>query len=152
MEVEEEEEDPPIIGTSYRKSSSLGIRQVLIIKFTNFFFRFIFKIVRRFGSKMNFHQQENGGVFPPSVSNRHVVSFRSVNRSSGMVQGNIGGPSGTSLPAECSNFGGGVSTSTTPGAFSGNTLEPGPTLRHETGLAVDWSCKEQAILKGGLVK
>ncbi|KAJ6839464.1 uncharacterized protein M6B38_315000 [Iris pallida] len=109
---------------------------------------------------MNFHhhqQQQNHhgyGVFPPSFYSQHVVSFQSGAAVPGMgssggvvVGGGVGGGFGAG--------GGGGAMMLPPGAggFPGNLLDPVPPgLKHDTGLAVDWSFNEQAVLNDALVK
>ncbi|XP_058090404.1 uncharacterized protein LOC131236897 [Magnolia sinica] len=106
-------------------------------------------------SNMGFHH----GLIPASAFNRHAIAFQSgaVNSSTGMISvGNYGGmnnmvgtiPDGNSGGA--SNMGGVV----VPGGSSagGFLLETVPGLKHDTGLAVDWSPEEQSILEDGLLR
>ncbi|XP_031478077.1 uncharacterized protein LOC116249090 [Nymphaea colorata] len=73
-------------------------------------------------SNMGFHQ---GTLIPPAAYNRHAISFQTgaISSSSGIHSPDTGG------------FG---------EAFS--------ALKHDTGLAVDWSPEEQSILEKGLMK
>ncbi|KAF3794946.1 hypothetical protein EJ110_NYTH04642 [Nymphaea thermarum] len=73
-------------------------------------------------SNMGFHQ---GTLIPPAAYNRHAISFQTgaISTSSGIHSPDAGG------------FG---------EAFS--------ALKHDTGLAVDWSPEEQSILEKGLMK
>ncbi|KAJ6809707.1 uncharacterized protein M6B38_162770 [Iris pallida] len=83
------------------------------------------------------HHQNRHGVFPPSFYNQHVVSFQSAGV--GMVTGGEGGGGSAMLPPGS-------------GGFPGSLLESVPGLKHDAGLAVDWSFNEQAVLNDGLVK
>ncbi|XP_020575132.1 uncharacterized protein LOC110021124 [Phalaenopsis equestris] len=108
-------------------------------------------------SNMSFHN----GVFPSSFCNQLVVSFQSgaVNGATGVIQGGInssGGMSGSSGMVRGGNPSG-VLSNTSSMILQGNSqsslfLEPMAGLKHDTGLAVDWSYKEQAILHHGLIK
>ncbi|KAK8940852.1 hypothetical protein KSP39_PZI009826 [Platanthera zijinensis] len=107
-------------------------------------------------SNMSFHN----GVFPSSFCHQHVVSFQSgaINNAAGVVQGGIntaGGISGSSNRMLTGNPGNLNNTSAM--IFQGNSqssmfLEPMACLKHDTGLAADWSYKEQALLHHGLIK
>lgn len=106
-------------------------------------------------SNMNFFGgRGGGGVFPPAFYNQHVLSFQSgaVNSSAGMIQGGLDG-GGLILGGDCSNLGGASASMIQALGNYGNLLvEPLPGLKHDTGLAVDWSFNEQAILNDGLIK
>ncbi|CAN6463487.1 unnamed protein product [Victoria cruziana] len=73
-------------------------------------------------SNMGFHQ---GTLGPPATYNRHAISFQTggISSSSGILSPDTGG------------FG-----------------EAFTALKHDTGLAVDWSPEEQSILEKGLTK
>ncbi|KAH7664342.1 Homeodomain-like protein [Dioscorea alata] len=108
-------------------------------------------------SNMNFHQ----GLIPSSFYNSHLVSFQSgtVSSSTGMVPGGmnssgaISSSTGMLLSGNPTMMGNGSSV-ILPRTASGNNIlfDPLPGLKHDTGLAVDWSLEEQAILREGLDK
>ncbi|PKA48107.1 hypothetical protein AXF42_Ash015870 [Apostasia shenzhenica] len=102
-------------------------------------------------SNANFHH----GLFPPSFCNQHVVSFQSGGTNSTAGINSPGGNSSTGTMMLTGNPS--SSNNTAPMMFQGNSqgnlfLEPMAGLKHDTGLAVDWSYKEQAILNHGLLK
>lgn len=105
-------------------------------------------------SNMGFHQ----GMIPPSAFNRHAVAFQSgaINSSAEMIP--VGSSSGMSggfgiIPGGNS---GGINSTTgaiqSGSSSSGVLLESVPGLKHDTGLAVEWSYEEQSKLEEGLVK
>ncbi|KAL0912857.1 hypothetical protein M5K25_016271 [Dendrobium thyrsiflorum] len=108
-------------------------------------------------SNMSFHN----GVFPSSFCNQVVVSFQSgaVNGTAGVVQGGINNSGGISSSSGMVRAGNpsSILSNTSSMMLQGNSqsslfLEPMAGLKHDTGLAVDWSYKEQAILHHGLIK
>lgn len=108
-------------------------------------------------SNMSFHN----GVFPSSFCNQHVVSFQSgaISGANGVFPGgvnNSGGISRSSGMVRAGNPSNVLSDSSSMmlqgNSQSGLFLEPMAGLKHDTGLAVDWSYKEQAILHHGLSK
>ncbi|XP_028548451.1 uncharacterized protein LOC110108083 isoform X2 [Dendrobium catenatum] len=108
-------------------------------------------------SNMSFHN----GVFPSSFCNQVVVSFQSgaVNGTAGVVQGGINNSGGISSSSGMVRAGNpsSILNNTSSMMLQGNSqsslfLEPMAGLKHDTGLAVDWSYKEQAILHHGLIK
>lgn len=106
-------------------------------------------------SNMNFFGGHGGSrVFPPSFYNEHVLSFqsRAVNSSAGTIQGGLNA-GGLIFGGDCVNLVGASSTMIQALGNYGNLLvEQLPGLKHGTGLAVDWSFSEQAILNDGRIK
>ncbi|XXG87289.1 hypothetical protein AAC387_Pa11g2010 [Persea americana] len=101
-------------------------------------------------SNMSFHH----GVIQASTFNRHAIAFQSgaINSSAGMIPvGNSGGfgiiPGGNS--AGMSNMAGVIPSG---GSGCGLLLDTLPGLKHDGGLAVEWSFDEQSILEEGLAK
>lgn len=108
-------------------------------------------------SNMSFHN----GVFPSSFCNQHVVSFQSgaINGTDGVFPGGINNSGGLSSSSGMVRAGNpsNILSNTSSMMLQGNSqsslfLEPMAGLKHDTGLAVDWSYKEQAILHHGLIK
>lgn len=106
-------------------------------------------------SNMSFHN----GLFPSSFCNQHVVSFQSgaISSTNG-VQGGINASGGIiSSPGMILAGNSSILNNTPDMFFQGNSqsglfLEPMACLKHDTGLAADWSYKEQALLHHGLIK
>ncbi|KAJ0969011.1 hypothetical protein J5N97_021888 [Dioscorea zingiberensis] len=108
-------------------------------------------------SNMSFHQ----GLVPSSFYNSHLVSFQSgaVSSNTGMIpggmnsSGSISSTTGMLLSGNPTMIGN-ASSVILPRISSGNNilLDPLPGLKHDTGLAVDWSIDEQAVLREGLDK
>ncbi|MQM15782.1 hypothetical protein Taro_048733 [Colocasia esculenta] len=108
-----------------------------------------------YDSNMGFHQ----GMIPSSFYDHHMVSFQSgavsgsnrlfpsaintidaINSMDAMVY--TATPSGNNMSLM-------IPSESTAGVLH---LDPVPGLKHDTGLAVDWSLEEQASLERGLVK
>ncbi|KAL2938846.1 ZZ-type zinc finger-containing protein 3 [Bienertia sinuspersici] len=106
-------------------------------------------------SNANFHQDTLGAGL-----HRHGISFQSgaVNSTSEMIPiGNyygMNGNSGNLMFCENSSIINSSSPSTTPvGSSSGSLLvDSVPGLKHDAGLAVEWTEEEQYKLEEGLVK
>ncbi|XP_068640472.1 uncharacterized protein [Aristolochia californica] len=105
-------------------------------------------------SNMGFHH----GAIPASAFSRHAISFQSgaVNSSAGIIptggSGGMNNSSGMIFPSNpgmMNNLSGIISTGC---SSSGFLLDAMPGLKHDTGLAVDWSIEEQSILEEGLAK
>lgn len=80
------------------------------------------------------------GGFPASFYNQHVVSFQPP------------AAAATSSGGAMMAGGNGMMSMAGAGSSSSMALDQVPGLKHDTGLAVDWSFEEIAILKAGLVK
>ncbi|XP_058098028.1 uncharacterized protein LOC131243001 isoform X2 [Magnolia sinica] len=98
--------------------------------------------------EMNSNTGFHHGAVPDSPFNHHVMMFQSgaINSSAGMMlpMGSSSGMNSMSGMVPAGNSGG---TST-----GGHLVDTGPGLKHDTGLAADWSTEEQSILEEGLVK
>lgn len=105
---------------------------------------------------MNFQN----GVFASSFYNQHADSFQPgmMNNTAGLLQGEFsssGGISGSTAMVLAGNPGTLYSGSSMvlEGSSSSNPpLDLVAGLKHDTGLAADWSYKEQALLRHGLIK
>ncbi|KAG9442333.1 hypothetical protein H6P81_018187 [Aristolochia fimbriata] len=98
------------------------------------------------------------GAIPASAFSRHAISFQSgaVNSSAGLIptvgSGGMSNSSGMIFPSNSgmiNNVSGVISAGC---SSSGFLLDSVPGLKHDTGLAVDWSIEEQSILEEGLAK
>ncbi|KAK8934149.1 hypothetical protein KSP39_PZI014703 [Platanthera zijinensis] len=107
-------------------------------------------------SNMNFQN----GVFASSFYNQHADSFQPgmINNTAGLLQGGFsssGGINGSSTMVLAGNpatlYNG--SLMVLEGSSSSNPpVDLVAGLKHDTGLAADWSYKEQALLRHGLIK
>lgn len=102
-------------------------------------------------SNMNFQH----GFFPSPFCNQHLGSFQTgtINSTAGLVQGGINGAADTILAGNHGALNSG-SSMMLEGSSNGNhhleLLAAG--LKHDTGLAADWSYREQALLNHGLIQ
>lgn len=107
-------------------------------------------------SNTGFHREEILG----SVMDRHAISFQSgaINTTSEMIAvGNYFGLNSSAdmvFTGNSSNIIGNNPVLTQPGLPSGSSLviDTVPGLKHDTGLAVEWSVEEQYKLDEGLIK
>ncbi|KAL5983135.1 hypothetical protein ACLOJK_017217 [Asimina triloba] len=95
-------------------------------------------------SNSGFHH----GAVPAAAFSHHAISFQSgaMNSSAGMILP-TGSSRGMNSTAGMIPAGNSVGTS---GARI--LLDTGPGLKHDAGLAADWSAEEQSLLEEGLVK
>lgn len=103
-----------------------------------------------------FHCEENFG----SAMNRHAISFQSgaINSTSEMIpmsnyfgMNNTGDMVFSGSSSNIINNNPVISQAGNP-SVSSLVLDSGPGLKHDTGLAVEWSVEEQCILEKGLLK
>uniref|UniRef100_A0A1D1YNM8 Histone H2A deubiquitinase MYSM1 n=1 Tax=Anthurium amnicola TaxID=1678845 RepID=A0A1D1YNM8_9ARAE len=106
-------------------------------------------------SNMGFHQR----MIPSSFYNHHMVSFQSKpgsssSRISPTGTNIVGAVNSTSEMIYTGNPGGDNTSLGIPSVNAAGVLhlDPMPGLKHDTGLAVDWSLEEQSLLEKGLVK
>lgn len=107
-------------------------------------------------SNTGFHREENFG----SAMNRHAISFQSgaINCTSEMIpMSNYFGMNSTGdmlFPGSSSNVinNNPVISQAGNSSVSSLVLDSVPGLKHDTGLAVEWSVEEQYKLEDGLVK
>ncbi|XP_028553117.1 uncharacterized protein LOC110112682 isoform X1 [Dendrobium catenatum] len=106
-------------------------------------------------SNMNFQH----GLFPSSFCNQHVGSFQTgtINSTAGLVQGGINCSGGINtaagmLAGNPGSLNSGSSLMLEGSSNGDHHLELLAGLKHDTGLAADWSYREQALLSHGLIQ
>ncbi|KAK2635694.1 hypothetical protein Ddye_030486 [Dipteronia dyeriana] len=104
-------------------------------------------------------ESSNTGFHPEFVLNRHAISFQSdaINSSSEVIpMGNFYGvnasTTGMILPGNSSMIGNSPVLVRAGSSSSSLLLDSIPGLKHDTGLAVEWSIEEQYKLEDGLAK
>ncbi|KAH7570736.1 hypothetical protein JRO89_XS05G0172900 [Xanthoceras sorbifolium] len=104
-------------------------------------------------------ESSNTGFHPEHALNRHAISFQSdaINSSSEVIpMGNFYGvnasTAGMILPGNSSMIGNSPGLVRAGSSSSSLLLDSIPGLKHDTGLAVEWSIEEQYKLEEGLVK
>ncbi|XP_077247048.1 uncharacterized protein LOC143886806 [Tasmannia lanceolata] len=105
-------------------------------------------------SNMGFHH----GTVPISAFDRQAIMFQSgaINSSTGLIP--MGNSSGMNSAAEMIFPGNSCGMNNMVGVIpsgssgSGLLLDTVPGLKHDSGLAVDWSIEEQSLLEKGLAK
>ncbi|KAK4850191.1 hypothetical protein QYF36_004637 [Acer negundo] len=104
-------------------------------------------------------ESSNTGFHPELVLNRHAISFQSdaINSSSEVIpMGNFYGvnasTTGMILPGNSSMIGNSPVLVRAGSSSSSLLLDSIPGLKHDTGLAVEWSIEEQYKLEEGLAR